>query len=133
MTTWSFSCATWRARRWDEKTDQNRDQPEPEPRRARSDRPGRPLHQGRRAGRQSSPPPPEQVTGILTCKNPRCITNQEHISDVRFYLVDAAANQYACEYCDARTRLPTATHYTPANERRNGMTTLCIETRADRL
>ncbi len=49
--------------------------------------------------------PPETVTGILTCKNPRCITNQEHIPDVKFYLVDAAANQYACEYCDARTRL----------------------------
>lgn len=49
--------------------------------------------------------PPQTVTGILTCKNPRCITNQEHIKDVRFYLVDPATNQYACEYCDARTRL----------------------------
>jgi aspartate carbamoyltransferase regulatory subunit len=49
--------------------------------------------------------PPETVTGILTCKNPRCITNQEHIHDVKFYLVDAKTNQYACEYCDARTRL----------------------------
>ncbi len=49
--------------------------------------------------------PPQTVTGILTCKNPRCITNQEHIHDVKFYLVDAATNQYACEYCDARTRL----------------------------
>ncbi len=49
--------------------------------------------------------PPETVAGILTCKNPRCITNQEHIGDVLFYLVDAASNQYACEYCDARTHL----------------------------
>lgn len=49
--------------------------------------------------------PPETVTGILTCKNPRCISNQEHISDIRFHLVDAGTNQYACEYCDARTRL----------------------------
>ena len=49
--------------------------------------------------------PPETVTGILTCKNPRCISNQEHISDIRFHLVDAKKNQYACEYCDARTRL----------------------------
>lgn len=49
--------------------------------------------------------PPETVTGILTCKNPRCITNQEHIRDIRFHLVDAKANQYACEYCDARTSL----------------------------
>ncbi len=49
--------------------------------------------------------PPEQVTGILTCKNPRCITNQERIEHAAFYLVDAEKNEYACEYCDARTRL----------------------------
>ncbi len=49
--------------------------------------------------------PPETVTGILTCKNPRCISNQEHIKDIHFHLVDAKTNQYACEYCDARTRL----------------------------
>ncbi len=49
--------------------------------------------------------PPETVTGILTCKNPRCITNQEHIKDVMFYLVDPETNQYACEYCDVRTSL----------------------------
>ena len=49
--------------------------------------------------------PPETVTGILTCKNPRCISNQEHIKDVRFHLVDTRKNQYACEYCDARTSL----------------------------
>ena len=49
--------------------------------------------------------PPQTVTGILACKNPRCITNQEHIADVRFHLVDAGTNQYACEYCDARTHL----------------------------
>lgn len=49
--------------------------------------------------------PPEQVTGILTCKNPRCITNQERIEHATFYLLDAEKNEYACEYCDARTRL----------------------------
>ena len=49
--------------------------------------------------------PPETVTGILTCRNPRCISNQEHIKDIHFHLVDAKSNQYACEYCDARTRL----------------------------
>ena len=48
---------------------------------------------------------PERIRGVLTCKNPRCITNQEHIHDVKFYLVDAKTNQYACEYCDARTHL----------------------------
>ncbi len=49
--------------------------------------------------------PPEQVRGILTCKNPRCITNQEHIINTTFHLVDAEKNEYACEYCDARARL----------------------------
>jgi len=49
--------------------------------------------------------PPQTVTGILTCKNPRCITNHERITDVKFHLVDAHTNQYACEYCDVRTRL----------------------------
>ncbi|MEZ4628976.1 MAG: aspartate carbamoyltransferase regulatory subunit [Eubacteriales bacterium] len=49
--------------------------------------------------------PPETVTGILSCKNPRCITNHERITDVKFHLVDAHTNQYACEYCDVRTRL----------------------------
>jgi aspartate carbamoyltransferase regulatory subunit len=49
--------------------------------------------------------PPQEVKGILTCKNPRCITNQEHIENVVFRLVDTEKNEYACEYCDARTRL----------------------------
>ncbi|HWR24379.1 MAG TPA: aspartate carbamoyltransferase regulatory subunit [Feifaniaceae bacterium] len=49
--------------------------------------------------------PPEHVTGILTCKNPRCITNQERIPNTTFHLVDAEKNEYACEYCDARARL----------------------------
>ena len=49
--------------------------------------------------------PPQEVKGILTCKNPRCITNQEHIENVTFRRVDSGRNEYACEYCDARTHL----------------------------
>ncbi|MDD4074459.1 MAG: aspartate carbamoyltransferase regulatory subunit [Eubacteriales bacterium] len=48
---------------------------------------------------------PKRVDGILTCKNPRCITNQERIANVRFTLVDEESKEYACEYCEARTRL----------------------------
>lgn len=48
---------------------------------------------------------PAEVTGILACKNPRCISNQEKIDDVRFTLVDKDTREYACEYCEARTRL----------------------------
>lgn len=49
--------------------------------------------------------PPQEVKGILTCKNPRCISNQEHIENVTFRRVDSGRNEYACEYCDARTHL----------------------------
>ncbi|HMM32594.1 MAG TPA: aspartate carbamoyltransferase regulatory subunit [Clostridia bacterium] len=48
---------------------------------------------------------PTEVHGILACKNPRCITQQERIENVAFRLVDAERREYACEYCDARTRL----------------------------
>ncbi len=48
---------------------------------------------------------PLEVTGILTCRNPRCITNQEHVEDIRFRLVDPETKEYACEYCEARTHL----------------------------
>ena len=49
--------------------------------------------------------PPEEVVDILKCKNPRCITNQEHIDHVHFRLVNAEKKLYACEYCDAQTSL----------------------------
>jgi len=48
---------------------------------------------------------PKKVTGIIKCKNPRCISNQEHIEDVTFTLVNAEQKLYACEYCDARSTL----------------------------
>lgn len=49
--------------------------------------------------------PPQEVVDILTCKNPRCITNQEHINHIHFKLVNAEKKLYACEYCDAQTSL----------------------------
>ena len=48
---------------------------------------------------------PETVNGILACKNPRCISNQEHIENITFTLVDKENKQYACEYCDSRASL----------------------------
>lgn len=48
---------------------------------------------------------PKSVNGILSCKNPRCISNQEHIDNIHFTLVDPAKKEYACEYCEARTHL----------------------------
>lgn len=48
---------------------------------------------------------PEKVVGILKCKNPRCITGMEKVSQHQFYLADKEKREYACEYCDARTSL----------------------------
>lgn len=48
---------------------------------------------------------PEKVTGILSCKNPRCITSIEHSQDTTFYLVNAATKEYRCEYCNTRAKI----------------------------
>ncbi|MDR2514098.1 MAG: aspartate carbamoyltransferase regulatory subunit [Christensenellaceae bacterium] len=48
---------------------------------------------------------PEQVEGILSCKNPRCISNTEKLGPVRFTLANRERKEYACEYCEARARL----------------------------
>jgi aspartate carbamoyltransferase regulatory subunit len=46
---------------------------------------------------------PKVVTGIMKCKNPRCITQHEDVKDIKFYLVNEEKKQYRCEYCDAYT------------------------------
>lgn len=48
---------------------------------------------------------PERVEGILTCKNPRCISSTERIENIVFTLADSKTKEYACEYCKTRTRL----------------------------
>lgn len=48
---------------------------------------------------------PKQVTGILCCKNPRCITALETQIDTTFHLVDSTKKEYRCEYCNTRTHL----------------------------
>lgn len=48
---------------------------------------------------------PQEVHGIFSCKNPRCISNQEEIKNICFRLVEPGKREYACEYCDVRTRL----------------------------
>lgn len=47
---------------------------------------------------------PREVVGIMKCKNPRCITQTEKVSDIHFYLVDEEKKIYRCEYCDAYTQ-----------------------------
>lgn len=46
---------------------------------------------------------PTRVTGIMKCKNPRCISQYEDVGDIDFYLVDAEKKLYRCEYCDSYT------------------------------
>jgi len=48
---------------------------------------------------------PKEVTGILTCNNPRCITSTEHVENTSFYLVDAASKEYRCEFCNTRAKM----------------------------
>ncbi|MBP2024851.1 aspartate carbamoyltransferase regulatory subunit [Peptoniphilus stercorisuis] len=47
---------------------------------------------------------PEEVHGIMKCKNPRCITNSEKVEDILFTLVNPDSKEYRCEYCDSLTK-----------------------------
>ena len=43
---------------------------------------------------------PKQVTNVIKCKNPRCITTTENYVAQKFKLVNKERAEYACEYCD---------------------------------
>lgn len=43
---------------------------------------------------------PKKVSGILECKNPRCVSTMETIDDITFYLANEEKHEYRCEYCD---------------------------------
>ncbi len=43
---------------------------------------------------------PEQVTGIIRCKNPRCITSVEQELPHRFRLTNKEKGIYRCIYCE---------------------------------
>lgn len=47
---------------------------------------------------------PEEVYGIMHCKNPRCITNVEKVEDILFTLQNPEKQEYKCEYCDSITK-----------------------------
>lgn len=48
---------------------------------------------------------PKKITGILKCKNPRCVSTLESIDDISFLLVNEEKKEYKCEYCDSRNSL----------------------------
>ena len=45
---------------------------------------------------------PETITGVLRCKNPRCITSIEQELQHVFYLADRENGVYRCVYCDTK-------------------------------
>ena len=45
---------------------------------------------------------PEKVTNIISCKNPRCITQFEQELDQIFYLTDKEKHIYGCKYCEEK-------------------------------
>lgn len=46
---------------------------------------------------------PNEIIGVMKCKNPRCITHDEDVKDIKFTLVNSKTKQYRCEYCDSLT------------------------------
>lgn len=44
---------------------------------------------------------PDTLTGVIECKNPRCITSQEQEIVHKFRLTDPDNKKYRCIYCDA--------------------------------
>lgn len=48
------------------------------------------------------PPLPDQITNIIFCRNPRCITSQEQELDHVFRLTDREGAVYRCLYCETR-------------------------------
>lgn len=49
---------------------------------------------------------PEQVTGIIRCKNPRCITSIEQGLPHKFKLTDRTKGVYRCIYCEQAFKRP---------------------------
>ena len=45
---------------------------------------------------------PKQVTNIIKCKNPRCITSIEQGLNQVFVLADEKKQVYRCKYCEEK-------------------------------
>ena len=48
---------------------------------------------------------PEVLTGVLACKNPRCITSVEQELPQRFKLTDRERKVYRCVYCETKVEI----------------------------
>jgi len=47
---------------------------------------------------------PKEITGLITCHNPRCITNHDDYIKPVFKLVNEKPLEYMCSYCEEITR-----------------------------
>lgn len=47
---------------------------------------------------------PEQVKGVIKCKNPRCITSTEQELTHMFKLTDREKMVYRCMYCESKAK-----------------------------
>ncbi len=47
---------------------------------------------------------PERITGVIKCKNPRCITSVEQEIEHVFKLTDREKGIYRCIYCESKTK-----------------------------
>ena len=45
---------------------------------------------------------PKTLTGVIRCKNPRCITTCEQELEHKFKLTDSEQHIYRCIYCDTK-------------------------------
>ena len=45
---------------------------------------------------------PKQITNVIKCKNPRCITSIEQELDHVFILTDEEKQVYRCKYCEEK-------------------------------
>lgn len=45
---------------------------------------------------------PDEITNVIRCKNPRCITSIEQGLDHIFTLTDAKKQIYRCKYCEEK-------------------------------
>lgn len=47
---------------------------------------------------------PDYVTGVIKCKNPRCITSVEQELEHKFKLTDRENKVYRCIYCESKAK-----------------------------
>lgn len=47
---------------------------------------------------------PTEIRGLITCKNPRCITNHDDYINPVFKMVSEKPLEYMCSYCEEITR-----------------------------